>query len=273
MCRYYPRSSKDLSKTSDFLTWAAHSCSTVPFLRRLNALVAICLLQAWLMWNFINFHLRRKRENRSSGGAAGGVVTRSKNKQQAQAQKRKEKRANDDLPEVDQNTSLRQRNKWRGQTDLHQTGLNWFVEAQRTKKWTTAERTTREKEQRKNTTSFCSWNHFLEPYLSYPPPFNVPFSAPSIRMLHFRLWNKDAPHAINDVRLTKHIFQQSPDAQTHAHIDKRPTRKSQTKRVAKKIPCHHVRCGEKVWKQMSFHQDETLSFLPRFSEKSRLFCP
>ena len=112
MCRYYPRSSKDLSKTSDFLTWAAHSCSTVPFLRRLNALVAICLLQAWLMWNFINFHLRRKRENRASGGgAAGGVVTRSKNKQQAQAQKRKEKRANDDLPEVDQNTSLRQRNK------------------------------------------------------------------------------------------------------------------------------------------------------------------
>ena len=86
--------------------------STVPFLCRLNALVAICLLQAWLMWNFINFHLRRKRENRASGGgAAGGVVTRSKNKQQAQAQKRKEKRANDDLPEVDQNTSLRQRNK------------------------------------------------------------------------------------------------------------------------------------------------------------------
>lgn len=29
---------------------------------RINCLVAVCLLQAWMMWNFINFHLKRMRE-------------------------------------------------------------------------------------------------------------------------------------------------------------------------------------------------------------------
>lgn len=29
---------------------------------RINCLVAVCLLQAWMMWNFINFHLKRIRE-------------------------------------------------------------------------------------------------------------------------------------------------------------------------------------------------------------------
>ncbi|CAL1280330.1 unnamed protein product [Larinioides sclopetarius] len=29
---------------------------------RINSLVAVCLLQAWMMWNFINFHLKRMRE-------------------------------------------------------------------------------------------------------------------------------------------------------------------------------------------------------------------
>ena len=29
---------------------------------RLNALVAVCLLQAWFMWNFIMFHIKRMRE-------------------------------------------------------------------------------------------------------------------------------------------------------------------------------------------------------------------
>jgi hypothetical protein len=31
-------------------------------LYRINCLAAVCLLQAWMMWNFINFHLRRMRE-------------------------------------------------------------------------------------------------------------------------------------------------------------------------------------------------------------------
>merc|ERR1712179_633819 len=32
---------------------------------RLNALVAVCLLQAWLMWNFIMFQVKRMREAKS----------------------------------------------------------------------------------------------------------------------------------------------------------------------------------------------------------------
>ncbi|XP_071519700.1 translocating chain-associated membrane protein 1 isoform X2 [Panulirus ornatus] len=32
---------------------------------RLNALVAVCLIQAWMMWNFIHFHLRRMRERQA----------------------------------------------------------------------------------------------------------------------------------------------------------------------------------------------------------------
>merc|ERR1712025_860968 len=48
---------------------------------RLNALVAVCLLQAWLMWNFIMFQVKRMREasafSSSSGGSAG---SRSRNR-------------------------------------------------------------------------------------------------------------------------------------------------------------------------------------------------
>jgi len=33
---------------------------------RINCLAALCLLQAWMMWNFITFHLRRARESAQS---------------------------------------------------------------------------------------------------------------------------------------------------------------------------------------------------------------
>jgi len=36
---------------------------------RINCLVAVCLLQAWMMWNFITFHLRRLRERTAAGAA------------------------------------------------------------------------------------------------------------------------------------------------------------------------------------------------------------
>eukprot|EP00095_Tigriopus_kingsejongensis_P011064 snap_masked-scaffold23_size669530-processed-gene-2.9 protein:Tk11064 transcript:snap_masked-scaffold23_size669530-processed-gene-2.9-mRNA-1 annotation:"translocating chain-associated membrane protein 1-like 1" len=89
------------------------------FFFRMNALVAVCLLQAWLMWNFITFQLRRKRVG-SAGSAAGSNASRSKRTQQERAKHRKEQKASrgdggedeqDELPEVDQNTkkSLRQR--------------------------------------------------------------------------------------------------------------------------------------------------------------------
>jgi len=81
---------------------------------RLNALVAVCLLQAWLMWNFIMFQVKRMREasafSSSSGGSAGSKGRKS---QQERAKARKEKKEQeqeeDELPEADQ--KLRQRVK------------------------------------------------------------------------------------------------------------------------------------------------------------------
>merc|ERR1712051_737283 len=53
---------------------------------RLNSLVAVCLLQAWLMWNWIMFQVKRMREQ-----------------EKAKARKlRKEQDEQSDLPEVDQ---------------------------------------------------------------------------------------------------------------------------------------------------------------------------
>jgi translocating chain-associated membrane protein 1 len=92
---------------------------------RLFALVAIGLLQAWLMWNFITFHIRRMRENAalSSSAAAANASEKKRKTQQEKAKARKEKQVvskkeaekeNDDemdLPEVDRDTkkALRQR--------------------------------------------------------------------------------------------------------------------------------------------------------------------
>lgn len=88
---------------------------------RLNALVAIGLLQAWLMWNFINFHIRRMRENAALtiANAAVNAGEKKKKLQQQKAEERKKKKAekeNDDeadLPEVDRDLgskkTLRQR--------------------------------------------------------------------------------------------------------------------------------------------------------------------
>merc|ERR1712029_26014 len=90
---------------------------------RIVALVAICLLQAYMMWNFITFHIARMRENAAlastalGGGGSGSGGRRKGMTQQEKAKARKEKAAreatkdDDDLPEVDQDTkkTLRQR--------------------------------------------------------------------------------------------------------------------------------------------------------------------
>ncbi|KAK3088629.1 hypothetical protein FSP39_021485 [Pinctada imbricata] len=63
---------------------------------RINCLAAICLLQAWMMWNFINFHLRRMREKSASS------------RKQLKSPVKKKKVADEDissLPEADQNTA------------------------------------------------------------------------------------------------------------------------------------------------------------------------
>jgi len=76
---------------------------------RINCLFAICLLQAWMMWNFINFHLKRIRERAAQ-------IASSKKKALAKKEKKLLKKTSEDevseLPEVDQNTKkdLRQRN-------------------------------------------------------------------------------------------------------------------------------------------------------------------
>jgi translocating chain-associated membrane protein 1 len=95
------------------------------FVFRLNVLIAVGLLQAWLMWNFITFHLRRMRESQNAGNAAGGGAGgAAKGTRKSQQEKAKDRKANrpkredgddqeNDLPEVDQNTkkTLRQRVK------------------------------------------------------------------------------------------------------------------------------------------------------------------
>merc|ERR1712236_103551 len=83
---------------------------------RLNALVAVCLLQAWLMWNFIMFQVKRMREAKSFtvSNAANAAKARKSEQERAKARKAKKEQEDErdtDLPEVDQDTkkSLRQR--------------------------------------------------------------------------------------------------------------------------------------------------------------------
>jgi len=71
---------------------------------RLNCLLAVCLLQAWLMWNFIMFQVKRAREagpaSSSNASSAGKSSTRKTEQERAKA--RKERKEQDDLPEADQ---------------------------------------------------------------------------------------------------------------------------------------------------------------------------
>merc|ERR1712223_1317704 len=86
-------------------------------LLRLNSLVAVCLLQAWLMWNWIMFQVKRMREAKAftaSSGGSSGAKTRKSEQERAKARKARkeqEEERDTDLPEVDQDAkkSLRQR--------------------------------------------------------------------------------------------------------------------------------------------------------------------
>jgi len=80
---------------------------------RLNCLIAVCSLQAFLMYKFIIFQVQRMREMKSSANTAAAAAAKARKSQQERAKARKEKREQkeeDDLPEVDQ-ASLRQRVK------------------------------------------------------------------------------------------------------------------------------------------------------------------
>merc|ERR1711963_1267110 len=106
-----------LPEADQVVNWQTGTFNTSIF--RIMGLVAICVLQAWLMMNFITFQLKKRRED-----AANNTVSlpsgKSKKTQQEKAKARKEKPKKDtnkdyedenELPEVDQDTkqSLRQR--------------------------------------------------------------------------------------------------------------------------------------------------------------------
>lgn len=82
---------------------------------RLNCLIAVCALQAFLMYKFIIFQVQRRRELKSSGASSAAAAAKAKKTQQERAKARKEKRENkeeeDDRPEVDQDSKVRQRVK------------------------------------------------------------------------------------------------------------------------------------------------------------------
>jgi len=74
-------------------------------LLRLNCLVGVCLLQAWLMWNWIMFQVKRMREAKSTTSTSSSAAskTRKSEQEKAKARKlRKEQEGESDLPEVDQ---------------------------------------------------------------------------------------------------------------------------------------------------------------------------
>jgi len=73
---------------------------------RLNSLIAVCFLQAWLMWNFIVFQFKRMRETKPSTSAGSGSAMKTRKTEQEKAKARKLRREqedrDEDLPEVDQ---------------------------------------------------------------------------------------------------------------------------------------------------------------------------
>jgi len=71
---------------------------------RLNSLIAVCFLQAWLMWNFIVFQFKRARETKPiSSSSTGSAGKKGKTEQEkAKARKAKKEQEDSDLPEVDQ---------------------------------------------------------------------------------------------------------------------------------------------------------------------------
>ncbi|XP_064085963.1 translocating chain-associated membrane protein 1-like [Macrobrachium nipponense] len=76
---------------------------------RLNALIAVCLIQAWMMWNFIHFHLRKLRERQAEALALQlkAVEKKVKTKNKKDDSKRSSEEDVSELPEVDQQTRRR----------------------------------------------------------------------------------------------------------------------------------------------------------------------
>lgn len=69
---------------------------------RINCLLSVCLVQAWMMWNFITFHLKRFRE-RSHFAKKKTTLKKDKRQRKEEAKRNSEEDVSE-LPEVDQNT-------------------------------------------------------------------------------------------------------------------------------------------------------------------------
>lgn len=83
------------------------------FCDSVNVLAAVCLLQAWMMWNFITFHLKRLRE-KAAEASVGKKKVKKTSATASGAKKSKVEEDVNELPEVDQNTKITQRKSVKG---------------------------------------------------------------------------------------------------------------------------------------------------------------
>ncbi|GAB6019917.1 Translocating chain-associated membrane protein 2 [Chamberlinius hualienensis] len=80
---------------------------------RINCLLSVCLVQAWMMWNFITFHLKRIREHSQTIKKKSNAKKDKKAKLKEEAKRHSEEDMNE-LPEVDQNTKKELRARIKG---------------------------------------------------------------------------------------------------------------------------------------------------------------
>jgi UDP-2,3-diacylglucosamine pyrophosphatase LpxH len=59
---------------------------------RMNALLGIGALQAWLMWNFLTFYLRHMREQSTAATQRQSAPRKAKQQDRSKARKKKEER-------------------------------------------------------------------------------------------------------------------------------------------------------------------------------------
>jgi len=99
------------------IDWQNGTFNTPMF--RITALVSICVLQAFLMMNFITFQLKKRREDAILAASLPGAKNKKSQQEKAKARKEKPKKESvededeNELPEADQDDkqSLRQRVK------------------------------------------------------------------------------------------------------------------------------------------------------------------
>jgi len=104
-------------EAEQIINWQNGTFNTPMF--RITALVSICVLQAFLMMNFITFQLKKRREDAALALSMPGAKNKKTQQEKAKARKEKPKKESvededeNELPEADQNTkqSLRQRVK------------------------------------------------------------------------------------------------------------------------------------------------------------------